>query len=377
MAERRRNSKASEGHPIKASGMIRHGTFSGSGSAAGKGSLETIHHVELLETKIAAQAAEIKRLAGDNQRLASTHIVMREELLTAQHEIQRLKMHMRNLQTESDVQLRVLIDRIKRMEADIRAGEGLRNDLKQACKDAQSLVTARRELTHRIQEATKELEKVHGEIKSLPDLHAELDSLRKEHQRLRDKFEYEKKLNIDEVEELRAMENKLISMAREVEKLRIQVSNAEKKAKAQNPSSTTPNPSSTAPNSYAGGYMNHEFPFPPPMEGTVPYYDTHARSNIQMGIWPPAEGMIPQESSRVMAAAGAAFPDARVATTPSTGIDAASNSGVAAVPTGGGFVTPISADAAIPTSRDGAITPTSADTDVPSANMDISGSTSP
>ncbi|XP_062078531.1 protein FLX-like 4 [Humulus lupulus] len=376
MAERRRNSKTSEGHSIKASGMIRHGTFSGSGPAAGKGILETIHRAELLETKIAAQAAEIKQLAGDNQRLASTHVAMREELVTAEHEIQRLKMHMRNLQTESDVQLRVLIDRIKRMEADIRAGESVRNDLQQACKEAQSLVTARRELNLRIQEATQELQKVHSEIKSLPDLHAELDSLRKEHQRLRDTFEYEKGLNINEVEELRAMENNLISMAREVEKLRIQVSNAEKRAQATKSSSTTPNPSSTAPNSYTGGYLNHELPYQPPMEGSAPYYDSHARSNVQMGVWPPGEGMIPQESNRVMAAAGAAFPDARVATAPSTGVDAAANLGVAAVPTGRGSVTPTSADAAVSTSR-GAITSNRADAAVPAANRGASGSTSP
>ncbi|PON99271.1 hypothetical protein TorRG33x02_048140 [Trema orientale] len=306
--------------------MIRHGTLSGLGPVAGRRNLEPIHHPELLETKIAAQAAEIKQLAGDNQRLASSHVVLREELVTAQQEVQRLKAHIRSLQTEGDVQMRVLVERIKRMDADIRAGEGVKNDLQQARKDAQNLVIARQELNLRLQEATQELQKVRDEIKSLPDLHAELDSLRREHQRLRATFEYEKGLNIDQVDQLQAMEKTLISMAREVEKLRIQVSNAEKKANAPNP--------------YASGYMNPEFRCLPPVQGAVPYIDSHARPHAQMGVWPEGEGMNPYGSSRVMPPGGSAFPATRIATTvPSTG--------VAAVPTGGGVFVPTGADAAV------------------------------
>lgn len=43
-------------------------------------------------------------------------------------------------------------------------------------------------------------------------------------------FDYEKGLNIEKVEQLKAMEPKLIGMAREVEKLHAEVLNAEKRA---------------------------------------------------------------------------------------------------------------------------------------------------
>ncbi len=43
-------------------------------------------------------------------------------------------------------------------------------------------------------------------------------------------FEYEKGINIEQVEQLKAMEKNLIGMAREVEKLRAEVLNAEKRA---------------------------------------------------------------------------------------------------------------------------------------------------
>lgn len=40
-------------------------------------------------------------------------------------------------------------------------------------------------------------------------------------------FQYEKSLNIEQVEQMQAMEKNLIAMAREVEKLRVEVFNAE------------------------------------------------------------------------------------------------------------------------------------------------------
>lgn len=43
-------------------------------------------------------------------------------------------------------------------------------------------------------------------------------------------FEYEKGINIEQVEQLKAMEKNLIGMAREVEMLRAEVLNAENRA---------------------------------------------------------------------------------------------------------------------------------------------------
>ena len=43
-------------------------------------------------------------------------------------------------------------------------------------------------------------------------------------------FEYEKGLNVDQVREMQEMEKNLVVMAREVEKLRAEVLNAEKRA---------------------------------------------------------------------------------------------------------------------------------------------------
>ncbi|KAK9275177.1 hypothetical protein L1049_022438 [Liquidambar formosana] len=279
MASRGKVPTPYEGRSVQAPGMMRHGPFPGLGPAAGQRPLELFPHPELAENKMAVQAAEIERLARDNHRLGSTHVALRHELVAAQQDLQRLKAHIRSIQTESDIQIRVLGDKITKMEVDIRAGDSVKKDLQQAHMEAKSLVAARQELAAQIQQATQELHKAHADVKRLPEMHAELDSLRQEHQRLRATFEYEKGFNIEQVEEMKAMEKDLVGMAREVEKLRADVLNAEKRARA--------------PISYGGPYMNPDPSYPPSIQGSGPYVDSYGRPHVPMGVGTAGEGMIP------------------------------------------------------------------------------------
>ncbi|KAK2967371.1 hypothetical protein RJ640_028651 [Escallonia rubra] len=261
-----------------APGMMRHGPF-----PAGQRPRETFPPE--LENKLAVQAAEIERLDGENRRLAATQVALRQDLAAAQQDIQRHRAHLRSIQTETDIQIRMLLDKIAKMEVDIRAGESIKKELQQAHIEAQSLLTARQELTAEIQRATLELDKAHADVKKLPEMHAQLDSLRLEHHRLRTTFEYEKGLNIEKVGQMQVMEKDLVSMAREMEKLRAEVLNAEKRARAPNP---------------YGGPM---YP-PPPMHATGGYGDSYGRPHGQMGVGATGEAMIPYGSGNAAAAPG-------------------------------------------------------------------------
>ncbi|XP_059637572.1 protein FLX-like 4 [Cornus florida] len=273
-----------EGRSVQAPGMMRHGPF-----PTGHRPMEPLPPPELLENKMAVQLEEIERLVEDNRRLAATHVALRQDLVAAQQEIQRLRAHIRSIQTESDIQIRMLLDKIAKMEVDIRAGESVKKDLQQAHMEAQSLVTARQELTAKIQRATEELDKAHADIKKLPEMHAELDSLRQEHQRLRNTFEYEKGLNMEKVEQMQAMDKNLFGMAKEVEKLRAEVLNAEKRAHAPNP--------------YGSSYMMSSDPlYPPPVHGGGAYVDPYGRPHVQMGVGAGGEGIVPYGSGNVAAA---------------------------------------------------------------------------
>ncbi|XP_054820379.1 protein FLX-like 4 isoform X2 [Prosopis cineraria] len=233
MAARGNIPAAFERRSVQAPGMMRHGPYPGVSSSAGHPSLEPLPP-QMLGDKIASQEAEIKQLVGDNRRLASTHVTLREDLVAAQQQVQKLKAHIRSIQTESDIQIRVLLDKIAKMERDIRAGENVKKELKLAHLEAQSLVAARQELNSQVERATQELKKVRGDVKSLPDLQDELDGLLQEHQRLRATFEYEKSKNVELVEQLKATEKNLIVMAREVEFLRAEIQNVEKRTRAPN-----------------------------------------------------------------------------------------------------------------------------------------------
>lgn len=139
---------------------------------------------ELLENRLTVQAAEIQQLAEDNHRLAATHVALERDLASAQEEVHKLTEHTRSLRTGGDIQIRVLVDKITKMEVDIRAGESVKKDLQHAHIEARSLALSRKELISKIEQATRELEKARTDVKRLPEMHAELDSLRQEHQKL-------------------------------------------------------------------------------------------------------------------------------------------------------------------------------------------------
>ncbi|KAM5554052.1 protein FLX-like 4 [Rosa sericea] len=296
MAGRRHILPSYDRRPIQSPGMMRHGPLPGLGRAPGYRVLEPVPRAELLENKIAYQAAEIKQLAGDNHRLAANEVDLRQELVAAEEEVQTVKAHMRSIQTESDIQIRALLDKIVKKEQEIVAGEDVKKELQKAHMEAHSLVEARKELRNQIRQATDELQKARVEVKKLPDLHGELDSLRQEHQRLRATFEYERGRNIEQVEQMKAMEKNLMGMAGEVERLRTEVLNAEKRAQAPNPRN--------------GGYMNPDSYYTATMPGASAYFDGYGRPYVSMGNRPLGEGIIQFASSSSKQHAAAGIPTA-------------------------------------------------------------------
>eukprot|EP00268_Persea_americana_P014444 TRINITY_DN1642_c0_g1_i3.p1 TRINITY_DN1642_c0_g1~~TRINITY_DN1642_c0_g1_i3.p1 ORF type:complete len:429 (-),score=134.30 TRINITY_DN1642_c0_g1_i3:242-1528(-) len=181
---------------------------------------------ELMEQKMAAQHVEMERLAMENQRLAATHSTLRHELAAAQQELQRLQAHFSAMRADKEKQMRGLLDKIAKMEADLQAVEPVKMELQQARADAQSLIAGRQELILKVQQLTHDLQRTHMDTQQVPALISELEGLRQEYQHYRVTYDYEKKLYNDHLESLQVMEKNYISMAREVEKLRAELANA-------------------------------------------------------------------------------------------------------------------------------------------------------
>lgn len=183
-------------------------------------------HPEIMEEKIAAQEVEMRKLLIENQRLASTHSVLRQELAAAQQELQRLHAHLGAMKADQDQHTRGLIDKMTKMEAELKNSDSIKADLQKTHAEAQSALMARQELAAKAQKLNEDLHRIHGDAQQIPALLSELDALRQEYQHCRATYDYEKKLRIDHYESLQVMEKNYMSMVREVEKLRAELTNA-------------------------------------------------------------------------------------------------------------------------------------------------------
>lgn len=136
------------------------------------------------EDNISDQAAEIERLVGKNQGLIASRLTLRQEIHAAQQEMQRLQAHIACVQTERNIQIRGLLEKIRKMESDVSDAEMVKRELQQAYLEGHSLVAEKQELVIEIQRVAEELQKAYTDIRKLPEMHAELDGLRQDYQRI-------------------------------------------------------------------------------------------------------------------------------------------------------------------------------------------------
>nr|GEW00522.1 hypothetical protein [Tanacetum cinerariifolium] len=248
-------------------------------------------HPEHGDSKLVDRSAEIERLASDKQKLSASHVALRQELAATLQDIHKLRVHIGSIQTESDLQIRILLDKMAKMEVHIRAGENVKKDLQKAHGEARALVATRQELINQVEQAAQELKNARADVEKLPQMNAELDRLRQEHQKLRSTFEHEKSLNNEKVAQMELMEKELVGMGKEVERLRAEIQNSEKRA--------------NAPMAYMNQQEIYSQPQPQPQPQPPPpmpaahvhaagggYVDAYGNvHHVQMGVG--GEGMVP------------------------------------------------------------------------------------
>ncbi|KAG9454849.1 hypothetical protein H6P81_007753 [Aristolochia fimbriata] len=183
-------------------------------------------HPALLEEELELQHGEIRRLVGENRRLVEDRMVMQRELGMAKEEIHRMNLIIADIRADKEAHSRELIEKGLKLEADLRAAEPLRSEVLQLRAEVQKLNSIRQDLSGQIQSLTQELARLQAENQQIPLLRTDIDGLRQELARARAAFDYEKKANAELVEQRQAMEKNLVSMAREVEKLRADFANA-------------------------------------------------------------------------------------------------------------------------------------------------------
>ncbi|XP_017978676.1 PREDICTED: protein FLX-like 3 [Theobroma cacao] len=184
-------------------------------------------HPVLLEEELEMQHAEIRRLLTDNRRLVEDRMAMQQELGAAKEEIHRLNLVIGEIRVEQEVHSRELIEKGLKLEADIRATEPLKKEAVQLRTEVQKLKNVRQELTGQVQTLKQDVARLQVDNQQIPILRAEIDGLHQELMHARTAIDYEKKANIELMEQRQAMEKNMVSMAREVEKLRAELASVD------------------------------------------------------------------------------------------------------------------------------------------------------
>ncbi|XXG41279.1 hypothetical protein AAC387_Pa01g1775 [Persea americana] len=184
-------------------------------------------HPALLEEELEIQHGEIRRLLAENRRLAEDRLGLHRELGMAKEEFHRMNIVLADVRAEKEAHSRELIEKGLKLEADLRATEPLRNEVVQLRAETQKLSTMRQDLTVQIQNLSQEIAKLRADNQQIPHMRTEIDGLSQELMRARTAFEFEKKANTELLEQRQAMEKNLVSMAREVEKLRADLSSVD------------------------------------------------------------------------------------------------------------------------------------------------------
>ncbi|KAI3678539.1 hypothetical protein L6452_37835 [Arctium lappa] len=233
------------------------------------------HHI--VDDRIAVHHREIQSLLVDNQRLAATHVALKQELSLALQDLRHLSSAAGNVKAERDAEVREVYEKAVKMEAEVRLIDELSAELVQVRGDVQKLSSERKELNEKLDQVHGELAKERSKAQQIPLIKAEIEAMHKELQRGRAAVEYEKKVYASNTEQSQAMEKSMISMSREIEKLQAELANADKRARAAAAAAAAATPGT----GYAAGFGNHDMGY-----GGNAYPGHYAGHQVQGGVDP-------------------------------------------------------------------------------------------
>ncbi|MCI14478.1 protein FLX-like 3-like, partial [Trifolium medium] len=166
---------------------------------------------------------EMRRLLSDNRRLIDDRMTLQRDLAAAKEELHRMNLAIGDIRAEHEMHSRELVDKNMKLESDLRSTEPLKNEVVQLRAEVQKLSSIKQDLSGKVQTLTKDVARLQSDNQQIPSMRAEIDGLHQELMRARTMVDYEKKANMEFMEQRQSMEKNMVSMAREVEKLRAEL----------------------------------------------------------------------------------------------------------------------------------------------------------
>lgn len=177
-------------------------------------------HPAALEEEIELQHRDIQRILAENRHVIDENAILQRDLAAVNDEMHRLGQMIPKLRAEKDAQTRDLMERGLKLETELRDIEPLRAEVVQLRAEAQKLNSVRQDLVTQVQNLTKDTTSFKSENQQISAMRNDIDGMRKELTEARRAIEFEKKANELQTEQKQVMEKNLITLAREVEKLR-------------------------------------------------------------------------------------------------------------------------------------------------------------
>ncbi|GLT80724.1 hypothetical protein SLA2020_521480 [Shorea laevis] len=201
-----------------------------------------VTHQHHLEDRIAIQHREIQSLLLDNQRLTANHVALKQDLSRAQQELRHLSAAAANVKAERDAEVREVYERSLKMNAEVRSIDAMKAELAQVRDDIQKLTVDRQELTEQLQAINGELVKAKADVKQFPEIEAEIQRVQQEIQKGRAAIETEKKTRASNLNQRQILEENMIFVSHELQRLHEDLANAEKRAMAAAAANVAANP---------------------------------------------------------------------------------------------------------------------------------------
>ncbi|XP_071693636.1 protein FLX-like 3 [Rutidosis leptorrhynchoides] len=177
-------------------------------------------HPAILEEELELQHHDIQRIMADNGLVVEENVSLQRELTAVKDEIHRLGQIIPKLHADREARARDLIDRGRKLESELRETEPLRADVSHLRAEAQKLNSLRQELSNQVQALTKDTSRLKAENEQVVAFKTGIDGMHKDLVDMRRDYDMLKKTNEEHMIQKEAMEKNLISMAREIEKLR-------------------------------------------------------------------------------------------------------------------------------------------------------------
>ncbi|XP_072976713.1 protein FLC EXPRESSOR-like [Typha angustifolia] len=245
--------------------------------------------VAALEDRLAAQHRDVDVLLLDNQRLAATHVALKQEVVASQHELRRAAAAAAKLRAEKDAEIRRIFERSIKAEAEAKGVEEIRAELARVRSEVQRMRKDREDLAVRLEGIKGEVVRARADIGQVSAVRAEIEAMHREIQKGRAAVEFEKKTHSDNLVQSQIMQSNMISMAHEIEKVRAGLANVENRVRA---TAATAAAAAAINPGYTGTHGNSEMTY-----GGTSYGDAYNMHQVQIGADVNSQ-YVPASSSR-------------------------------------------------------------------------------